>query len=136
MRTRLLGAVVLVLSIFAVTGRDSAETVSGPRGELRIVDRGGLTWGFITFNVFEHLVRIDRDGQLVPELATNWQWLDDRTLEVKLREGVKFQNGEVFDAESVKINVEETKKLRHPFHLGTYFNFKPGSRVEIGRAHV
>jgi len=28
----------------------------------------------------------------VPELAQGWQWLDDRTLEVKLRPGVKWQN--------------------------------------------
>ena len=27
-----------------------------------------------------------------PELAESWQWLDDKTLEVKLRRGVKWQN--------------------------------------------
>lgn len=37
----------------------------------------------------------------MPGLALSWQWLDDRTLEVKLRRGVKFHNGEVFDAEIV-----------------------------------
>jgi ABC-type transport system substrate-binding protein len=28
---------------------------------------------------------LDHDGNLVPRLATRWQWLDDRTLEVTLR---------------------------------------------------
>jgi peptide/nickel transport system substrate-binding protein len=47
---------------------------------------------------------IDRDsktGDYVPNLATSWQWLDDTTLEMKLRQGVKFHNGEPFDADDV-----------------------------------
>jgi len=30
---------------------------------------------------FEHLIELDKDGNLVPRLATGWRWLDDRTLE-------------------------------------------------------
>jgi peptide/nickel transport system substrate-binding protein len=36
-----------------------------------------------------------------PQLATEWKWADDRTLEMTLREGVKFHNGEEFDADDV-----------------------------------
>jgi peptide/nickel transport system substrate-binding protein len=38
-------------------------------------------------------------------LATSWKWIDDLTLEFKLREGVKFHNGEVFDADDVVYTV-------------------------------
>jgi peptide/nickel transport system substrate-binding protein len=55
-------------------------------------------WIKSSLNVIEELVTLDQDGNLVPRLATRWQWLDDRTLEVTLRQGVKFHNGEVFDA--------------------------------------
>ena len=61
----------------------------------------------------------------------SWQWLDDRTLDIHLRQGVTFHNGEVFDAEIVKLNVEETTQLQHAFYLGEYLNFKPGLRIEI-----
>jgi ABC-type transport system substrate-binding protein len=107
------------------------EEVPTPRGELRIVDKNPLNWAFVTFNVFEHLMEPNEDGQLVPRLATGWRWLNDRTLEVTLRQGVRFHNGEVFDAEIVKLNWEENTRLRQPHRSGAYMTFKPGSRLEI-----
>ena len=74
----------------------------------------------MTLNVFEHLIDLDKDGTLVPRLATGWRWLDDRTLEVTLRQGVTFHNGEVFDAEIVKLNWEENIRLRQPHAWGVY----------------
>ncbi|NDW05670.1 ABC transporter substrate-binding protein [Jiella pacifica] len=62
----------------------------------------------ITYSVFDTLIRRDflsetggGGSKLVPSLATSWKRLDDRTLEVKLREGVKFQNGTDFTADDV-----------------------------------
>jgi peptide/nickel transport system substrate-binding protein len=102
-----------------------------PRGELRIVDKHPANWVSITLNIFDYLIGLDKDGKLVPRLATGWRWLDDHTLEMKLRQGVTFHNGEVFDAEIVKLNWEENLGLKQPFVPGEYMNFKPGSRLEI-----
>jgi ABC-type transport system substrate-binding protein len=107
------------------------QEVPAPRGELRIVDTDPLNWAWITWNTFEHLVEIDKDGTLVPRLATGWRWLDDRTLEVTLRQGVTFHNGEVFDAEIVKLNWDENLRLRQPHRSGDYWNFQPGSKLEV-----
>ena len=82
-------------------------------------------------NSVEHLITLDKDGKLVPRLATSWQWLDDRTLEVTLRQGVTFHNGEVFDAEIIKLNWDEQRRLEQPFRNGNFMNFKPGSRLEV-----
>ena len=102
-----------------------------PQGELRIVDNDSDNYVSITLNVMEHLMEIDPGGRLVPRLATAWRWLDEQTLEVKLRRGVRFHNGEVFDAEIVKLNWEENTRLREPHVGGTWMSIKAGSRIEI-----
>ncbi len=57
----------------------------------------------VLYNFAETLIFVDyKDNQkLVPGLATEWKRLDDRTLEFKLRKGVKFHNGEEMTAEDV-----------------------------------
>jgi ABC-type transport system substrate-binding protein len=131
MHKLLVGSMILVFCALGLSASSFGQEVPAPRGELRIVDKHPWNWAWITFNVFEHLMELDKDGTLVPRLATGWQWLDDRTLEVTLRQGVKFHNGEVFDADIVKLNWEENTRLRQPHRSGTYMNFKPGSRLEI-----
>jgi ABC-type transport system substrate-binding protein len=130
-RKLIVGGVVCLLVALGWGGRSWGEQVPTPRGELRIVDKDPQNWTFIAWNVFEHLMEIDKEGKLVPRLATAWRWLDDRTLEVQLRQGVKFHNGEVFDAAIVKLNWDENLRLRQPHLSGDFWNFKPRSRLEI-----
>ncbi|CAN7659265.1 ABC transporter substrate-binding protein [Rhizobium rhizogenes] len=47
------------------------------------------------------LYRDPKTGQYVGNLATSWSWVDSTTLELTLRQGVKFHNGEPFDADDV-----------------------------------
>jgi peptide/nickel transport system substrate-binding protein len=57
-------------------------------------------------HIFEPLVQIDRDLQTVkPQLATEWKRLDDLTIQFKLRQGVKFHNGEDFGAEAARFSI-------------------------------
>jgi peptide/nickel transport system substrate-binding protein len=131
MRKVCAGSIVLAICVHVWSATALGQGIPTPRGELRIVDKNPLNWAWVTFNVFEHLMEPSVDGTLVPRLATEWRWLDDRTLEVTLRQGVRFHNGEGFDAEIVKLNWEENTRLRQPHRSGTYMNFKPGSRLEI-----
>ena len=131
MPKRLTASVAVVMCALSWGGLAFGERVPAPRGELRVVDQTSYNWGSITLNVFEHLMEYDKEGKLVPRLATSWRWLDDRTLEMKLRRGVKFHNGETFDAEIVKLNWVENTKYRQPHALGSFMNFNAGSRVEI-----
>jgi ABC-type transport system substrate-binding protein len=124
-------SLVIVLALLGPPVRGFGQNTPAPRGELRVVDKDPLNWISITFTVFEHLFEIEADGKLVPRLATGWRWVDDRTLEFKLRQGVKFHNGEAFDADIVKLNWDENTRLRQPHIVGQYLNFKPGSRIEI-----
>jgi ABC-type transport system substrate-binding protein len=131
MKRLIVSSLVLVLVTVGWGTRSRGEQVPVPQGELYIVDKHPLNWVSIVYNVFEHLLKFDKDGQLVPRLATSWRWLDDRTLEFTLRQGVTFHNGEVFDASIVQLNWEENTRLQQPFRAGAFLNFAPGSRLEI-----
>ena len=131
MKTVCMSSIVFLLVTLGWSARSLGEEAQEFRGELRVVDKSPLNWASITLNVFEHLITLDKDGKLVSRLATDWQWLDERTLEVSLRQGVTFHNGEAFDAEIVKLNWDEQRRLEQPFRNGNFMNFKPGSRLEI-----
>ena len=47
------------------------------------------------------IYRDPKTNEYKPELATSWTWVNDKTLELELRRGVKFHNGEEFDADDV-----------------------------------
>ena len=131
MHTLIVSSLALVLVTLGWGNRSLGEQVPAPHGELRIVDKHPLNWVWITMNVFEHLMEFDKDGTLVPRLATSWQWRDDRTLDVTLRQGVTFHNGEVFDAEIVQLNWEENTRQRQPHLMGKNMNFPAGSTLEV-----
>jgi peptide/nickel transport system substrate-binding protein len=58
-------------------------------------------------NVFEGLVRIDREGLIVPALAETWEVSDDGlTWTFRLRSGVKFHDGSDFGADDVVAKFE------------------------------
>lgn len=49
-------------------------------------------------------------NEYVGNLATSWEWIDDTTIEFKLREGVTFHNGEPFNADDVVFTVNFVAK--------------------------
>jgi peptide/nickel transport system substrate-binding protein len=55
----------------------------------------------------DRLFDIGLELEIVPQLATEWEWTDDKKgLIIKLRPGVKFHDGEPFDAAAVKFSIE------------------------------
>lgn len=56
--------------------------------------------------VYDYLMWFDEEGGLVPGLAESVENLDPTTWEVKLRQGVKFHDGQDFTALDVKASVE------------------------------
>lgn len=67
---------------------------------------GQVTWQ----NIFEGLVRIDRDGKIQPQLAESWTVSDDgKTYTFKLRSGVTFHDGDVFDSSVAKFALDRAR---------------------------
>jgi peptide/nickel transport system substrate-binding protein len=65
--------------------------------------------------IFDSLVRLGPDLNPQPGLAKSWEQPDPKTIIFKLQSGVKYHDGEPFNAESVKANV--ARMMTHPKSL-------------------
>src|SRR6267142_1158052 len=58
----------------------------------------------------DKLFDLDEKLNVVPQLATSYEWsADNKSLTIKLRNGVTFHDGEKMDAQAVKFNLERHK---------------------------
>ncbi|MDX9801556.1 MAG: ABC transporter substrate-binding protein [Spirochaetia bacterium] len=57
----------------------------------------------VSYNIFNNLIEYDFKGDkgLKPALAESWNLIDAKTLEIKLRKGVKFHNGDELTSDDV-----------------------------------
>jgi peptide/nickel transport system substrate-binding protein len=68
--------------------------------------------------VFDSLVHFDADKrEYRPLLAKSWERLDPKTVEFKLREGVKFHDGSTFDADDVVYSLEAYMDPKNNFRF-------------------
>jgi peptide/nickel transport system substrate-binding protein len=76
----------------------------------------------LCLNIFDTLLVRDENIKIKPQLATSYKLINDTTWEFKLQKGVKFHNGEDFNAAAVKFNLERLAdpklKLRQVFLQG------------------
>ena len=123
---RLVIAVLLVVSLAgtALAQPKSAAPVK-PEGEMRWAlyvtlapawfDPGELTAGSITpywvlYAMHDALLKAMPGNMMAPSLAESWKESPDgKTYEFKLREGLKFHNGDPFTADDVKFSFQRTK---------------------------
>ena len=62
-------------------------------------------------HVWDTLIYRDPNtGEYKGQLATGWKWVDDKTLDIDLRQGIKFHNGEAFDADDVVYTLNYVSK--------------------------
>jgi len=61
-----------------------------------------------SFNNFDNLTSRHPDGKLYPGLATDWRLQGETTWAFKLRQGVKFHNGDPFTSADAKFSLERT----------------------------
>ncbi|MFC4737364.1 glutathione ABC transporter substrate-binding protein [Bacillus daqingensis] len=60
----------------------------------------------INSSVYDRLVYVDEDLEIVPGLAEEFEQLDEMTWEFNIREGITFHDGEELNAEVVQMNFE------------------------------
>ena len=61
---------------------------------------------WVTDLIWDHLIRVDLHGNPIPWAASDVRWLDPTTLEVVLRDGLKFHDGAPVTAEDVRYSFE------------------------------
>lgn len=95
---------------------------------LDLHDHFSMVGEAVAVNIYDYLIFRDKNGEVQPALATDWELLDDHTWRLYLREGVMFHNGEEFNAESVKVSLE---RIAHNKELTNHSNYETIKRVDI-----
>jgi peptide/nickel transport system substrate-binding protein len=101
-----------------VTPTPAPPVVTEPTGSVTFLSAENLLGRFDPYNnsnlahdrlqksVLDYLFFRDDDLKIVPGLATSHEMIDDTTWEFKLRQGVKFHDGQNFTAADVKASLE------------------------------
>jgi peptide/nickel transport system substrate-binding protein len=122
---------LLLLCMPAGGEEDAAEL----RGEIRVVESFRPDINVLGHNVLQYLFEYAMDrNELVPCLAVSREWIDDTTLEVRLRQGVRFHNGEPFDADAVKFNFDYQRQ--HNPGRGVQVYMKNLKEIQIIDSHT
>src|SRR5260221_7782531 len=100
----------LVRPAFAQTTQKK-ELVSAQGGDIAKFDPHFSTSSNdirVSFNLYDNLSSRHPDGKLYPGLATEWKLQGQTTWTFKLRQGVKFHNGDPFTSADAKFSIERT----------------------------
>ena len=102
-----------------------------PIGRVHVVDPHPLNWLYITYNTVEELVRVSAMGNVEPAAMSRYRWVNNRTLELRVRGGERFPDGEALTPATVKRNFDEVMRWTAPHPPGNQFNLHPATRCEI-----
>jgi peptide/nickel transport system substrate-binding protein len=107
-------SVFLTLALFgllATTGEAKTFRWSND-GDPTTMDPHARSDGFVTsfdFNIYEPLIRRDRDLKLEPALATKWENINPTTWRITLRQGVTFQDGTPLTVDDVIFSIQRAR---------------------------
>jgi peptide/nickel transport system substrate-binding protein len=71
--------------------------------------------------IYDSLTEISPDGTVEPRAAENIETVDDTTLDVTLREGMTFHDGESVDPEDFQFSIEYYKEWGQPY-IESFYN--------------
>ena len=122
----ILGAGILAMLGSLPVSAEEKTFVYGTTGYGESMGDAGLNphdnysgWSTIRYGVGETLFRYNENMEVEPWLATDYEFVDDTTVKITLRDGVKFSSGRVMDAQAVKECLEDLMEVhdRAPYDL-------------------
>lgn len=94
----------------------------------------------VLVHIYDPLVQRNNDAKIVPCLAESWKIVNDTTIELKLRKGIKFSNGEPFNAAVVKYNYDRVAGLmpgaKKTLNARDYKSIKEVKVIDDYTAHI
>src|SRR5262245_7857619 len=106
MKHRLAAALASATLLFAAAPAQAANlriAIQDDAGPLDPAVSTSFIGRIIFAGLCDKLIDVAPDLSFVPQLATRWQWSEDRlALDLTLRPGVVFHDGEILDAKAVK----------------------------------
>lgn len=133
---RVLFASLAACGLLAATGGGGWAATYGPQNTVTVVDPSPVNWLSITWNTMEEPMRVDDHGLAQPTLATGWRWTSPTTLELKLREGVKYQDGTPYTATNMKTAFDRVQDVENPHPPGAFLNFARDTKLEVVDTHT
>jgi len=116
MRMWLLGAAALLLANSAQAAGTLRFGLDFDLDTLDPARSGSYIERAVNASRCDQLLNVDAALNIVPELATGWEWSEDRlALTLHLREGVQFQDGVAMDAAAVRANIERYRNAPYSF---------------------
>ena len=124
--------VLLCVGVFSVPSQVMAQKEGGMliyplTAEPRPIDTqhqfGDKNCDIVCQHVYENLVWVDKDFNIVPWLATSWKMAPDyKSCVFHLRKGVKFHDGTPFDAKAVEANFNRIREVKAWKFVGAWFD--------------
>jgi peptide/nickel transport system substrate-binding protein len=123
----MLGRTVFIAGLLAAVASLSGAFSAHAESTLRIglsedpdnldpTTAGSYVGRIVLATLCDKLFDIDENLQVVPQLALSHETsADGKTVTIKLRQGVKFQDGELFDAEAVKFTLDRHMTMQGSF---------------------
>ena len=124
MKKKLFWLLMILTSLFLVGcsgGAGDKETLtvglSGDAIALDPVATNDNQSSNVMLQIYEGLVKADKDGQILPSLAESYEQVDDVTYKFNLKKGVKFHNGEELKASDVVFSLKRAIEAPNVTHL-------------------
>ena len=124
------GLLSSALALPAWAAKDAVIAVASTFTTLDPYDANDTLSQAVAKSFYQGLFGFDKDMKLVNVLAESYQASSDGlTYTIKLRPGVKFQDGTDFNAEAVKVNLDRASNPDN--HLKRYNLFKYIATTEV-----
>jgi peptide/nickel transport system substrate-binding protein len=117
----------LILPRFAIAQADDRPTITiavqqvATSASLEVVRERSNVGERVQQSIFENLIarNLKKNLESIPGLAESWKRIDDRTVELSLRKGVKFHNGDEMTSEDVVFTFGPERMFGTGYDSGT-----------------